>query len=127
MSASHSSQDAVCEGEGPARTADWWWDDFVMDDWVWVSQKVSEGELTRKVEGLLAVLRGDLVGQIRRDFLRCGEPFELGDPVIQETVWGSFFESLDPVWEFGESVRSYHKTRYPPDTEGRQGARGGRP
>lgn len=90
-----------------------WWEDFVMDNWTWIAQRATVTDLRKRVDGLLSAIRGDTVGQIRRDFLERGEPFELEDPVIQETVWGCFFEALNRVWEFAEEIRAYHDAHYP--------------
>ena len=90
-----------------------WWNDFVMENWEWVAQKIGVSGLPNRIEGLRSALRGEVVGQIQRDFLRWAEPFELDDPVIQETVWADFFRALDEIWEFCDSVRTYHDLHYP--------------
>lgn len=127
MSEAVHGPDENLQRQGLVRGLDRWWEDFVMDDWVWVSQKVTADELWRNVEGLLHTLRGELVGQVQGDFFQCGEPFELGDPVIQETVWGAFLEALNRVSEFGESIRAYHRRMYPPHSKGKPGVPGGNP
>lgn len=94
-----------------------YWDDFGADDWEWVARAITHENLESKAKALFSVLQGEVGRDLKKFFDKEGPKFEIGDPTVQESIWGPFFQALESVAEFERRVREYHHSNYPHGTE----------
>ncbi len=89
-----------------------YWDDFGMDDWIWVSQRLLASDLAGRLLSLSSLLDGTATVRMLEDLEPRDEPLSILDPVVQETLWSLFFSDLSELTAFGEGVKAYHAEKY---------------